>query len=85
MDALWEFVVGRRKQLAIDSYLHVSAVVQCVLIATLLGVVIGILVYRSPAGSAVATALASTVLTIPSFALLGLLILRLVKPAPSEA
>ena len=41
MDALWEFVVGRRKQLAIDSYLHVSAVVQCVLIATLLGVVIG--------------------------------------------
>ena len=30
--------------------------------------------YRSPAGSAIATALASTILTIPSFALLGLLI-----------
>jgi len=31
-------------------------------------------VYRSPAGSAIATALSSTILTIPSFALLGLLI-----------
>jgi len=74
MDALWDFIVGRRRQLAIDSYLHVSAVIQCVVIATVIGVAIGVLVYRSPAGSAVATALASTVLTIPSFALLGVLI-----------
>lgn len=36
--------------------------------------VIGVAVYRSPIGSAVATALASTILTVPSFALLGLLI-----------
>ncbi|WP_425402207.1 ABC transporter permease [Gordonia shandongensis] len=58
----------------VDSYLHVSAVIQCLLLATVIGVVVGILVYRSPAGSAVATALSSTVLTIPSFALLGILI-----------
>lgn len=51
-----------------------SAVIQCLLLATVIGVGVGILVYRSPAGSAVATALSSTILTIPSFALLGLLI-----------
>nr|WP_162835011.1 ABC transporter permease [Tomitella biformata] len=71
---LWDFVSTRRKQLAIDSYLHVSAVVQCVIIATVIAVIIGILVYRSPVGSALATALASSILTIPSFALLGILI-----------
>lgn len=70
----WDYVVNFRKQLAIDSYLHVSAAIQCVIIATVIAVLIGIAVYRSPAGSALATALASAVLTIPSFALLGLLI-----------
>ena len=74
MDALWNFVVNRRQQLLTDSYLHVSAVVQSVVLATIIAVAIGILVYRSPIGSAVATAAASTILTIPSFALLGLLI-----------
>ncbi|GAA1967164.1 ABC transporter permease [Amycolatopsis minnesotensis] len=48
--------------------------VQCTIIAAVLGVLIGVAVYRSPIGSALATALASTILTIPSFALLGLLI-----------
>ncbi|MGZ4533653.1 MAG: ABC transporter permease [Mycobacteriaceae bacterium] len=70
----WDYVVNFRKQLAIDSYLHVSAAIQCVIIATAIAVLVGIAVYRSPGGSALATALASAVLTIPSFALLGLLI-----------
>lgn len=71
---LWDFVYERRQQLLTDSYLHVSAVVQSVLIAGVVAVLIGIAVYRSPIGSSVATGLASTVLTLPSFALLGLLI-----------
>ncbi|WP_040695153.1 ABC transporter permease [Nocardia vinacea] len=74
MDTLWTFVVHRRAQLVTDSYLHVSAVVQSILLATIVAVLIGILVYRSPIGSSVATALASAILTVPSFALLGLLI-----------
>ncbi|CAM2875158.1 ABC transporter permease [Skermania piniformis] len=74
MEAFWSFVVSHRQQLLVDSYLHVSAVVQSVLIATLFAVSIGILVFRSPIGSATATAAASAILTIPSFALLGLLI-----------
>ncbi|WP_433682918.1 ABC transporter permease [Nocardia sp. CA-119907] len=67
-------MVHRRTQLITDSYLHVSAVVQSLLLATIVAVLIGVLVYRSPIGSAVATALASAILTVPSFALLGLLI-----------
>ncbi len=70
----WDFVVNRREQLAVDSYLHLSAVVQSLIAATLVAVLAGILVYRSPIGSAVATALAGAILTVPSFALLGLLI-----------
>jgi len=74
MNDMWNYVVDFRRQLTIDSYLHVSAAVQCVIIATIIAVLIGIAVYRSPGASALATALASTILTIPSFALLGLLI-----------
>ncbi|WP_459550204.1 ABC transporter permease [Nocardia sp. X0981] len=74
MDTLWTFVVQRRHQLLVDSYLHVSAVVQSLLIATVVAVLIGVLVYRSPLGSSAATAAAGTILTVPSFALLGLLI-----------
>ena len=74
MTALMDFLSTRRLQLATDSWQHVSATVQAVLLATLLSVAIGVVVYRSRSGSAVATGLAATALTVPSFALLGLLI-----------
>ncbi|MEU8895991.1 ABC transporter permease [Nocardia sp. NPDC048505] len=74
MDALWTYIADHRRQLITDSYLHVSAVVQAVLIAAVVSIVVGALVYRSAAGSAAATAAASIILTIPSFALLGILI-----------
>ncbi len=48
--------------------------IQSLLVAALIAVAIGVLVYRSPFGSAAATAAASAILTVPSFALLGLLI-----------
>ncbi|MEU6641420.1 ABC transporter permease [Saccharomonospora sp. NPDC046836] len=71
---LFDYVADRWDRLSLQAWLHVSEVVQSTLIAAAIGVLIGIAVYRSPIGSAVATALASTILTIPSFALLGLLI-----------
>lgn len=71
---LFDYIADRWDRLALQSWLHVSEVVQSTLLAAVLGVLIGVAVYRSPVGSAVATALASTILTIPSFALLGLLI-----------
>ncbi|KAA2263714.1 ABC transporter permease [Solihabitans fulvus] len=72
--SLWDYVGSRWQQLLLDSWMHVSAVVQCTIVATALGVLLGVAVYRSPLGSALATALTSAILTIPSFALLGLLI-----------
>jgi osmoprotectant transport system permease protein len=72
--SLWQYVAERWDRLALQAWLHVSGVVQCVILAAIIGVVVGVLVYRSSAGSAIATALSSTILTIPSFALLGLLI-----------
>ncbi|WP_324192395.1 ABC transporter permease [Nocardia transvalensis] len=74
MNTLWTFVVDHRIQLLTDSYLHLSAVIQSVLVATVVAVLIGIAVHRSPWGSALSTAAASIILTVPSFALLGLLI-----------
>lgn len=71
---LFEYVADRWSRLSLQAWLHVSEVVQATIVATVIGVLIGVLVYRSPIGSAVATALASTILTIPSFALIGLLI-----------
>ncbi|WP_216212554.1 ABC transporter permease [Amycolatopsis aidingensis] len=71
---VFEYVADRWDRLYLQGLLHASAVVQCTIIAAVLGVGIGIAVYRSPLGSALATALASSILTIPSFALLGLLI-----------
>ncbi|MFC5949108.1 ABC transporter permease [Pseudonocardia lutea] len=72
--SLWQYVTERWDRLSLQALLHLSGVVQCTILAAVIGVAVGIAVYRSPAGSAVATALSSTVLTIPSFALLGLLI-----------
>jgi len=69
-----EYVRNHLSTLLLDGYQHVSAVVQSVVLAAILGVAIGIWVYRSPLGSAVATALTSSILTIPSFALIGVLI-----------
>jgi osmoprotectant transport system permease protein len=72
--ALWTYVTEHHAQLLFDSYQHVSAVVQSVLIATVIGVAIGVLTYRNRLASDLATATSSVILTVPAFALLGLLI-----------
>ncbi|TDC89184.1 ABC transporter permease [Saccharopolyspora aridisoli] len=71
---LLDYVASRWQSLLVNSYQHVSMVVQCILLATIIGVLVGVAVYRSPAGAAIATALSSAILTMPSFALFGLLI-----------
>lgn len=74
MRALWEYIAAHHSQLMFDSYQHVSAVVQSVLIATIVGVAVGVLTYRNSLASNLATATSSVILTVPAFALLGLLI-----------
>lgn len=73
-NSVWSYVSAHYPQLLFDSYQHVSAVVQSVLIATVVGVVIGVLTYRNPVAANLATATSSVILTVPAFALLGLLI-----------
>jgi osmoprotectant transport system permease protein len=72
--ALWTYVTDHRSQLLFDSYQHVSAVIQSVVIATVIGVAIGVATYRNRVASELATATSSVILTVPAFALLGLLI-----------
>jgi len=74
VSALWEYIAAHHSQLLFDSYQHVSAVVQSVLIATIVGVTVGVLTYRSALAANLATATSSVILTVPAFALLGLLI-----------
>lgn len=71
---LWDYITAHQAQLLFDSYQHVSAVVQSVLIATVIGVVVGVLTYRNSVAANLATSTSSVILTVPSFALLGLLI-----------
>ncbi|WP_274559093.1 ABC transporter permease [Streptomyces spiramyceticus] len=70
----WEYLGSRHQQLLTDAYQHASAVFQCMVVATLLGVLIGALTYRSEWAANLATTTASTVLVIPSLAVIGLLI-----------
>ncbi|MGW7278155.1 ABC transporter permease [Streptomyces sp. NPDC054844] len=70
----WEFVGSRHQQLLTDAYQHASAVFQCMVVATLLGVLIGVATYRSDWAGNLATLTTSTILTIPSLAMIGLLI-----------
>ncbi|CAM5230393.1 ABC transporter permease OS=Streptomyces fumanus OX=67302 GN=GCM10018772_07760 PE=3 SV=1 [Streptomyces fumanus] len=70
----WEFLGSRHQQLLTEAGQHASAVFQCMVVATVLGVLIGVATYRSEWAGNLATVATSTVLTIPSLAMIGLLI-----------
>ncbi|MBT2466453.1 ABC transporter permease [Streptomyces sp. ISL-66] len=72
--SFWSYLSNRHQQLLTDAFQHVSAVFQCMLIATALGIAIGVLTYRSAWAGNIAVTSTSTVLTIPSLAMIGLLI-----------
>ncbi len=71
---LWDFLVDRREVLVFQGFQHASMVAQCLVIATLLAIVVAVLVQRNQRAVGLATATTAVGLTIPSFALLGLLI-----------
>ncbi|MFE9121826.1 ABC transporter permease [Streptomyces sp. NPDC007172] len=70
----WDFLSSRHQQLLTDAYQHASAVFQCMVIATVLGVLIGVVTYRSGWAAGLAITTTSSILTIPSLAMIGLLI-----------
>ncbi|WP_448614853.1 ABC transporter permease [Modestobacter sp. URMC 112] len=71
---MWDYVVERRAQIAYQALQHLSLVVQCVLLGTLLALAVAVLVYRDPRATAVANGVSAVGLTIPAFALLGILL-----------
>ncbi|MFD9224394.1 ABC transporter permease [Streptomyces sp. NPDC060064] len=72
--SFWDYLVTNHQQLLTDAYQHASVVFQCMVIATLLGVLIGLVTYHSGWGGNLAMTSTAMFLTIPSLALIGLLI-----------
>ncbi|OKI04446.1 ABC transporter permease [Streptomyces sp. CB02923] len=72
--SFWEYVGNRHAQLLTDTFQHASAVFQCMVLATVLGVLLGVATYRSEWAGNLATASTATILTVPSLAMIGLLI-----------
>ncbi|MER7568458.1 ABC transporter permease [Streptomyces sp. NPDC097941] len=70
----WEYLGDRHQQLLTDAYQHASVVLQCMVVATAIGVLIGVVACRSEWAGNLATTATSTILTVPSLAMIGLLI-----------
>ncbi|TDD15039.1 ABC transporter permease [Nonomuraea diastatica] len=71
---LWEYVGDRWDLILFETAQHASMVAQCVLVAAVLGVLIGVATYRRPQLASLATASSGVLFTVPSLAMLGLLI-----------
>lgn len=71
---MWDFLSDRFGQIAFSSWQHFSLVVQCVILATVISVGIAVLAYRNSTLSAIANGMSAVGLTVPSFALIGILI-----------
>ncbi|MHA7263593.1 ABC transporter permease [Arthrobacter sp. TMN-37] len=69
-----DFLVERIDSVLFSSWQHFSLVVQCLLLAAVAAVVLAVLVYRNATLSALANGVSAVGLTVPAFALIGLLI-----------
>ncbi len=72
--AVWDFIVERKGDIAFLTYQHASLVLQAVLLATVIAVTLAVLITRVPRLAGVANVVSAIGLTIPSFALIGLLL-----------
>ena len=71
---MWDFLQSHSAQIAFSSWQHVSLVAQCLVFATILAVGLAAVAYRSSILSSAANSLSAIGLTIPAFALVGLII-----------
>jgi osmoprotectant transport system permease protein len=71
---VWDFLVDRSAQVFTLAWGHALLVVVAVLVATVIGIAAAVAVTRVPRLEPVANAISSIGLTIPSFALVGLLL-----------
>lgn len=72
--AVGDFVADKWQDILFRSFQHLSLVVQSVLLATIIAVLLAVLVTQVPALKSAANMISAIGLTIPSFALLGLLL-----------
>ncbi|MCW2806863.1 MAG: Osmoprotectant transport system permease protein, partial [Marmoricola sp.] len=71
---VWDFLVDRSDQVWTLAWGHAFLVALAVLLATVVGIAVAVVVTRVPRLEPVANAVSSIGLTIPSFALVGILI-----------
>jgi len=71
---VWDFIVDRKEQILIHALNHAYLVILCVILATFIALALAVLVTRMPKLEPVANAVSAIGLTIPSFALVGLLL-----------
>ena len=71
---MWDFIVDRKAQILINALNHAYLVILCVIFATVIAIALAVLVTRMPRLEPVANAVSAIGLTIPSFALVGLLL-----------
>jgi osmoprotectant transport system permease protein len=71
---VWDFIVDRKAQILINALNHAYLVILCVIFATVIAIALAVLVTRMPKLEPVANAVSAIGLTIPSFALVGLLL-----------
>lgn len=69
-----EFISSRWEDILFRSYQHTSLVLQSVILATVIAILLAVVVTRYRALAPVANAISAVGLTIPSFALIGLVI-----------
>ncbi|GAB3865842.1 ABC transporter permease [Nocardioides maradonensis] len=71
---MWQFISDRRGVIAFNTYQHALLVFEAVLLATVVAVLLAVVVTRFRWLDGVANQLSAIALTIPSFALIGLLL-----------
>ena len=71
---MWNYVSDHWRELLFASYQHFSLVLQCLILATIIAVLIAVLTARIPWLAGLANGISAVGLTIPSFALIGLMI-----------
>lgn len=74
MNGFLDYVSRESDRIIAQTVQHASLIAQCILIAAILGVGLGLLVFRNERAAALATGVTSIIFTIPSLAMLGLLI-----------
>ena len=74
---MFQYIAERSDQIWFASWQHFSLVVQCIVLATVIAVVVAALVHRIPGLRAAANEVSTIGLTLPSFAVIGLLLVPL--------